>query len=271
MKCAPAVSSKGSTTQSPPGPREDATDEKLVALALRGDRDAFERLVRRHQRPILNYLCRLTGRREGAMDLAQEVFIRIYVSLGSYNPRYRFTTWLYRIASNCAIDHLRKKQPQTYSLSPPEDDGERAGPGPSLEDRSPTAHDLLRLVELKERLEWAVGTLPVAYRQLILLRHRQHCRYDEIARITGLPIGTVKNRIFRAREILRRNLGDVLDAVPATLSRDGRIARGQDEIGCRPEGDSALAAGSARRETTRRRKPVAGRASCRTRAAGGPP
>lgn len=186
------------------------SDELLVDESLGGDREAFGALVRRHQRGLVNYIYRLVGSRDAATDLAQEVFLKVFVSLSSFDPRFRFTTWLYRIASNAAIDHLRRKQPKTLSLSQPVlEDG--ATPEPTLAGSEPTPDDLLRLRELEGRLDRAIGELPPAYRQLILLRHRQHCRYDEIARITRLPLGTVKNRIFRAREILRLRLADVLD------------------------------------------------------------
>jgi RNA polymerase sigma-70 factor, ECF subfamily len=190
---------------------QSLTDEELVALAVRGDRQAFEKLVGRYQRPLINYLHRLTGLRDGAMDLAQEVFIKVYLSLGTFDPRYRFTTWLYRIASNCAIDHLRKRQLLTCPIGQPALDGGGPPAEANLPGAEPTPDDMLRLRELEGRLEAAIADLPVHYRQLILLRHRHHCRYDEIARITRLPIGTVKNRIFRAREVLRSRLADVLD------------------------------------------------------------
>jgi len=186
------------------------TDEQLAASAVKGERGAFESLVRRHQRPLVNHLYRQIGRQESARDLAQEVFLKVYLSLPSFDPTYRFKTWLYRIASNCAIDHLRKKQPTTCSLHPDEHSDRSAGLDATLAGHEPTPHDALRLRELQQRLEIAVQGLPADFRQLILLRHRQHCRYDEIARITELPLGTVKNRIFRAREILRAELVDLL-------------------------------------------------------------
>lgn len=189
----------------------EASDENLVAAALADDRRAFEILVRRHRRALVSHIFRLTGQREVAVDLAQEVFLKVYLSLASFDPKYRFTTWLYRIASNCAIDHLRKKQPKTCSLQPATDDEPTPDPVRGLAGAQPTPHDVLRLRELHGRIESAVAALPADYRQLILLRHRQHCRYDEIARITELPLGTVKNRIFRARELLRGRLADVLD------------------------------------------------------------
>jgi RNA polymerase sigma-70 factor (ECF subfamily) len=190
--------------------RNAPEDEALVAAAVDGDRRAFEELVRRHQRPLVNHLYRQIGRREIALDLAQEVFLKVYLSLSSFDPCYRFTTWLYRIASNCAIDHLRKKKPRTCSLHSDQRDERGPSPAINLAGNDPTPHDIARLHELQVRLEDAVATLPGEFRQLILLRHRQHCRYDEIARITDLPLGTVKNRIFRAREMLRGQLGDLL-------------------------------------------------------------
>lgn len=186
------------------------TDEQLVASALKGQRGAFESLVRRHRRALVNHLYRQVGRQETARDLAQEVFLKVYLSLSSFDPAYRFKTWLYRIASNCAIDQLRKKQPATCSLHRDTRNERSAGIDATLAGNDPTPHDVLRLRELQGRLDVAVRQLPVDFRQLILLRHRQHCRYDEIARITELPIGTVKNRIFRAREMLRGELADLL-------------------------------------------------------------
>jgi RNA polymerase sigma-70 factor (ECF subfamily) len=193
-----------------PAQSERDRDECLVESALAGDRQAFEKLVRRHQRALVNHLYRHTGQRDLAVDLAQEVFLKVYLSLSSFDSKYRFTTWLYRIASNCAIDHLRKKQPRTCSIHPDPQDEHADAPLRVLAGNEPTPHEVFRVREIQGRLDRAVQKLPPDYRQLILLRHRQHCRYDEIARITRLPIGTVKNRIFRAREMLRHDLADVL-------------------------------------------------------------
>jgi RNA polymerase sigma-70 factor (ECF subfamily) len=181
----------------------------LVDETLAGDRDAFGALVLRHQRGLLNYIFRLVGSRDVATDLSQEVFLKVFVSLDSFDSRYRFTTWLYRIASNSAIDHLRRRHPRTLSLSQPASSDETPA-APAIAATDPSPEDVLRGRELSIRISEAIAELPTGYRQLILLRHRQNCRYDEIARITQLPLGTVKNRIFRAREILRARLADVL-------------------------------------------------------------
>lgn len=201
-------SAASGAVRSTPSDLARIADERLVDETLAGDRDAFGALVLRHQRGLVNYIFRLVGSRDVATDLSQEVFLKVFVSLESFDPRYRFTTWLYRIASNSAIDHLRRKQPRMMSLSQPSAD-EAAAP-PAIAGSDPSPDDVLRGRELASRIESAIAELPTGYRQLILLRHRQNCRYDEIARITRLPLGTVKNRIFRARELLRASLSDIL-------------------------------------------------------------
>ena len=206
----PKAQTRAKTRRVSDAPAGRESDEKLVERSLSGERGAFEKLVRRHRRPLVNHLYRQVGREEAASDLAQEVFLKVYLSLSSFDATYRFTTWLYRIASNCAIDFLRKKRPPTCSLHSDTGDDRVAGADATLAGHDPTPHELLRYRELQERLESAVSSLPDDFRQLILLRHRLHCRYDDIARITELPIGTVKNRIFRAREMLRDRLADLL-------------------------------------------------------------
>ena len=191
------------------------SDEQLVRQALDGDRQAFERLVRRHQTGLVNHLFRQTGQREMAFDLAQEVFLKVYSALPKFNPKYRFTTWVYRIATNRAIDLMRRKTVPVCSLDETDDKMPRHE---TLADDAPAADEILAYTELQERLERAIDELPDEYRRLLLLRNRQHCRYSEIAWITGLPIGTVKNRIFRAREILRETLDDLLENKVAAAS-----------------------------------------------------
>jgi RNA polymerase sigma-70 factor, ECF subfamily len=145
----------------------------------------------------------MVGDAQLAVDMAQEVFIKAYLALKRYDDRYRFTTWLYRIASNNAIDHLRKHRPPTVSLDQPlpGSDGDLTYELPSS---GANPAQQLEYRETALRLSKAVAALPASYRQLILLRHIQHMRYDEIAAVSRLPLGTVKNRIFRARAMLRR-------------------------------------------------------------------
>jgi RNA polymerase sigma-70 factor (ECF subfamily) len=162
----------------------------------------------------VNHLYRQTGQRELAFDLAQEVFLKVYTALPRFNPKYRFTTWVYRIATNRAIDLMRRKTVPVCSLDETDQDVPRHS---TLADDAPTPDEILACTELRERLERAIDELPDDYRRLLLLRNREHYRYDEIAWITDLPVGTVKNRIFRARESLRETLSLTLDCKEATL------------------------------------------------------
>jgi RNA polymerase sigma-70 factor (ECF subfamily) len=202
LKKSRATSFAVATAQAPP-PAVPRTDEELVHDVLAGDTGLFEELVRRHQKQIVNFIYRMVGDFDLAMDMSQEVFIRVHQALDRFDPRYKFTTWIYRIASNCAIDRLRRRQPVTVSLDAPQPAYDRVrrlqiaaegqNPAESFESR-----------ETMRRLEAAIQALPPGYRRLIVLRHVNSLRYEQIAAVTGLPLGTVKNRIFRARAILRR-------------------------------------------------------------------
>jgi RNA polymerase sigma-70 factor (ECF subfamily) len=192
-----------------PDSGDRTTDAILVEAVLSGERNAFSELVGRHQRGVLAFAARMTGDREAAPDIAQETFLKAFCSLGSFDPRFRFSTWLYRIASNCAVDHLRRRRARIPSRAGR--DAESESPETQIRASDPSPDQLLRCRELAGRLDEEIRALPPRYRQLLHLRHKGQLRYDEIARATGIPIGTVKNRIFRAREILRNRLADVLD------------------------------------------------------------
>lgn len=176
------------------------TDIELIAKAIRGREDGFEELVRRYQRPITAYVYRMLNDYESSLDVTQEVFIKVYNSLEKYSSDYKFSTWLYRIAHNAAIDHMRRNSANLQSLETENDEGAY-----QMQIESP----LLTPEQERERSEWrseieaVVKCLPSVYRELILLRHAQDLSYDEIAEVTNLPLGTVKNRLFRAREMMR--------------------------------------------------------------------
>ena len=174
-------------------------DGELVQSALAGRESGFEELVRRYQRPIAAYVYRMVGDYDSALDLTQEVFIRVYNSLSRYRSEFKFSTWIYKIAHNAAIDHLRRgsAREQTLSDGP---GGERAEV--AVERRLSPEQESERNERCSE-IELVVQTLPHAYRELIVLRHSNDLSYDEIAEVTRLPLGTVKNRLFRAREAMR--------------------------------------------------------------------
>lgn len=181
-------------------------DTKLVERALRGDRKAFEMIVLRYQQPLLNYLGRTTGERETALDFAQDIFLKAYSSLGSYRPTWKFSTWLFTIASNHMIDHWRKKKLPLVSLDQPVDSGD-GSLTPQVPDPGPSVVRKLELTEIRARIERALESVPGSLRELFVLRHVNEFSYEEIADIKGLPVGTVKNRVFQAKELLRRRMG----------------------------------------------------------------
>src|SRR5947209_18257935 len=176
-------------------------DCDLVTRAVAGREDGFEELVRRYQRPIAAYVYRMTGDYEAALDLTQEVFIKVYNSLARYRPEFKFSTWIYKIAHNSAVDYLRRVGTRAQSLIAEFEGTERELP---IESSRLSPEQESERAARREEIEYVVRALPAAYRELILLRHSHDMSYDEIAEVTGLPLGTVKNRLFRAREAMRQ-------------------------------------------------------------------
>jgi RNA polymerase sigma-70 factor, ECF subfamily len=176
------------------------TDVELIAKAISGREDGFEELVRRYQRPITNYVFRMLNDYDASLDVTQEVFIKVYNSLSRYSSEYKFSTWLYRIAHNAAIDYIRRRSPNEQSIETENKDGAYQL---QIESPNPTPEQERERSEWRTEIEAVVKCLPAVYRELILLRHSQDLSYDEIAEITNLPLGTVKNRLFRAREMMR--------------------------------------------------------------------
>lgn len=179
---------------------QSLTDVELIAKAISGREDGFEELVRRYQRPITNYVFRMLNDYDASLDVTQEVFIKVYNSLSRYSSEYKFSTWLYRIAHNAAIDYIRRKSPNEQSIETENKDGAYQL---QIESPNPTPEQERERSEWRTEIEAVVKCLPAVYRELILLRHAQDLSYDEIAEITALPLGTVKNRLFRAREMMR--------------------------------------------------------------------
>ena len=176
-------------------------DSELVQSTLAGRESGFEELVRRYQRPIAAYVYRMVGDYDAALDLTQEVFIKVYASLSRYRPEFKFSTWIYKIAHNAAIDHLRRHATREAVAS-----SETDRPEVVVESRRLSPEQESERTERCSEIETVVQLLPAPYRELILLRHSQDLSYEEIAEITGLPLGTVKNRLFRAREAMREHL-----------------------------------------------------------------
>ncbi len=177
------------------------TDGELIASAVSGRNEGFEELVRRYQKPITGYVFRIVGNYESALDVVQEVFIKLFSSLHRYSSDYKFSTWLYRIAHNAAIDHLRRNSVNLQSLETENADGTYQL---QIESSARSPEKDREISEWRTEIGQVIKLLPDAYKQLILLRHANDLSYDEIAEVTGLPLGTVKNRLFRAREMMRQ-------------------------------------------------------------------
>src|SRR5437667_7212045 len=178
-----------------------ATDQDLVTNAITGFEGSFEELVRRYQRPISADVYRMVGYYDAALDLTQEIFIKVYGSLSRYRSEFKFSTWVYKIAHNSAVDYLRKSSGRERSLVSGMEGDQYDLP---IESGSLSPEQESEREERRLEIEAIVRSLPTAYRELILLRHSQDLTYEEIVGVTGLPLGTVKNRLFRAREMIRQ-------------------------------------------------------------------
>ncbi len=181
------------------------SDRDLVATAVSGIEGSFEELVRRYQRPISAYVYRMVGNYESALDLTQEIFIKVYSSLQRYRSEFKFSTWIYKIAHNAAIDHLRRTATREQSLVMGPENDQFDLP---VESKRPSPEQESERKERRGEIESVVRALPSNYRELIILRHSQDLSYEEIVEVTGLPLGTVKNRLFRAREMMRQQFVD---------------------------------------------------------------
>lgn len=190
--------------------QEEAEDRELVTATLDGDQDAFTLLVQRYERRIVNYVRRIIRRHEDAHDLAQDVFIKVYMALDRYDPKYEFSTWLFRIAQNAAIDVVRKKGIIEESLVRPGRDGE-GEQEMDVEGEEVSPYRSLSNKEMARAMELAIERLPDDYRDLIDLRHFGELSYEEIAEVKGMPLGTVKNKLFRARNVLKGELEHYLE------------------------------------------------------------
>ena len=184
---------------------EEKTDYELIDEAIDGNEAAYGILMDRYRDSLHGILYRMVRDQEETQDLVQEAFIKAYNALESFNKQYSFSTWLFKIASNNCIDHLRKRRLNTTSIDTPIEttDGSITQDIPDSSYNPET--DIIRN-EMINNIHNVIDQLPEKYREVINLRHKQDRSYDEIAIELELPIGTVKARIFRAREILKKSL-----------------------------------------------------------------
>jgi RNA polymerase sigma-70 factor, ECF subfamily len=185
------------------------TDQDVVLRARSGQEAAYRELIRRYERPIFALLFRMVRDRELAEDLAQETFVKALNAIDSYRPEFKFSSWIFKIANNAAIDHLRRRELDTLSLDgSPHAETPEAMQATALQigARQESPLDTVEAKELGTAIEAAIGSLRPEYRSCILLRHVEGRAYEEIAEMLNLPLGTVKTYIHRARNELRLSL-----------------------------------------------------------------
>ena len=179
-----------------------AADEQLVQDALGGSQRAYRELVHRFERPLFNLVARMVRDRTLAEDLTQDAFVKAFSRLDSYQPAQgKFSNWLFKIAHNTAIDHLRRSEIDVVPLDSTGPESADLHAILSNPDAS-TPLDLAVRGNLADALAAAVDRLRPEYREVIALRHQEGLAYEEIAEIAGLPLGTVKTYIHRARKDL---------------------------------------------------------------------
>jgi RNA polymerase sigma-70 factor, ECF subfamily len=183
----------------------EALVKKRILQVLKGDQDAFGEIVELYKDKVFQISYRMLGNRHEAEDIAQEAFIRAFININSFNIDLKFSTWLFRIATNLCIDRIRKKKPDYYL------DAEVAGTdGLTMYSQIPSKTDMpekeVESLELEETIQREILKLPEKYRSVIVLKYIEDLSLIEISEILNLPIGTVKTRIHRGREALRKQL-----------------------------------------------------------------
>jgi RNA polymerase sigma-70 factor (ECF subfamily) len=185
---------------------ESISSEELMARIAKGDDDAFETLVNRHQTSVLNLIYRFIGDRTQAKDLSQEVFLRVWQTANRYEPRAKFTTWIYQVTANLCLNELKSaRRRRWFPFHRSEGESEKAIEE-TLSDGSPTAEDLLLAREQSRQVSEALRSLPANQRMAIVLKRYDDLSYNEIARILGCSVSAVESLIVRAKRTLHEKL-----------------------------------------------------------------
>jgi RNA polymerase sigma-70 factor (ECF subfamily) len=196
-----------------PHPPVNDPDQEVLDACRRGDRAAFDVLVERHHRRIFRLAVRLVGDEEAALDAAQESFLKAWRALGSFKGGSLFTTWLTRIAINQCRNELRRraslKHGRLRSLDAPSSTGEGTA-ADALEARGPQAFDVLQSREMRGAFEAVLTALDPGDREVLLLKEVESLSYEDMAEVLGVPVGTVRSRLHRARAEVRRRMAAVL-------------------------------------------------------------
>jgi RNA polymerase sigma-70 factor (ECF subfamily) len=201
---------------------QPATPDSLIEQCLAGDQAAWDLIVRQNWRKVFNVAYKFVGRHDEAEDLTQDIFLKIFRALATFDRRANFQTWIISISRNLCIDHYRSVRKERQTIAREVDAGELQ---PASSDRGP--YQAAEHQDLRGLLRRALQKLPTTLRTAVVLRDLQELSYQEIADRLGLPEGTVKSRINRGRIELAHQLRRLQDKQPATRRRRGASARGR--------------------------------------------
>jgi RNA polymerase sigma-70 factor (ECF subfamily) len=186
----------------------DALINKRIKEVLKGDQNAFAEIVELYQDKLYRICYRMLGNKHEAEDIAQEAFVRAFINIHTFDTNRKFSTWLYRIGTNLCIDRIRKKKPDYYL------DAEVAGTeGLNMYSQIASKEELpeqeVLKMEMQDRVQYEISRLPDKYRAVIVLKYMEDLPLQEISDILEMPLGTVKTRIHRGREALRKQLSNM--------------------------------------------------------------
>jgi RNA polymerase sigma-70 factor (ECF subfamily) len=188
-----------------------ATNVLFADRCHREEARVFDEIVQQHKNRIYNYVCRMTHDSPEAEDITQEVFIKAYMSLGSFRHDAAVDTWLYRIATNLVIDRFRRRKRSVQSWVPLDEESDPLADLPAT-DRGSNPAAAAELTELQAHVQRAIATLPAKLRSAVVLHDMEGLSYEEVAEAVGCPVGTVKSRLFNGRNLLRRKLARYVES-----------------------------------------------------------
>jgi len=190
-----------------------ANDNELVQRFLSGDEDAFLQLVEKYKHPITNFIAMMIGDYDLAVDLSQDTFLRVYRNIGSYKSTFQFSTWIYKIASNLAIDELRWRKRRGIKRRSSAETEDEVKPDHVVVDtsRGPEASSIDS--QYRKLLNEAIRSLPSRYRSVFVMKEIEELEYERIAEVLNCSVGTVKSRLHRAKKLLKKKLAPYWRAV----------------------------------------------------------
>ncbi len=186
----------------------DELINKRINEVIKGDQDAFEEIVTLFQHRLYHVCYRMLSNRQEAEDIAQEAFVRAYINIHTFDQKRKFSTWIFRIATNLCIDRIRKKKPDYYlDANVPGTEGLTMYS--QIAANEPLPEEQVAQMETQERIQYEIGQLSDKYRSVIILRYLEELPLQEISEILELPLGTVKTRVHRGRAALRKQMGNM--------------------------------------------------------------